>query len=167
MPKPNGPREDGAIGRRDFLSAIGFWAATAVSMLLLAIPAVRFAAGKALDPQPVQWVPLGAPEKLPTGDFVSVAYQIRAKDAWREVKKAGLIYVQAAPASDDGYLALSAFCSHLGCNVRWVKEASHFACPCHQGIYDAKGDVVSGPPPRPLRELETRINESGVLEARL
>jgi Rieske Fe-S protein len=153
------------VGRRDALSTFGFWIATVASMVILGIPGVRFAMGKSLDKQPEQWVPLGSPDKLPSADFSSVAYQVRGKDAWREVKKEGLIYVQSAGSG--GYLALSAVCTHLGCNVRWSKTAAHFACPCHQGVYDSKGAVISGPPPRPLRQLETRLDENGLLEARL
>jgi menaquinol-cytochrome c reductase iron-sulfur subunit len=155
------------VGRRDLLSTIGFWIASAASVLVLGIPSVRFAVGKSLDKATEQWVPLGSPDKLAAGDFTPVVYQFRTKDAWREVTKEGVIYVQ--PTSGAGaaaFTALSAVCTHLGCNVRWSKAASHFTCPCHQGIYDSQGAVISGPPPRPLRQLETRIQD-GVLQAHL
>jgi Rieske Fe-S protein len=163
--EPNGAR---IVGRRDVLSTIGFWLATVASVAVLGIPSVRFAVGKSLQQVVEHWVPVGAVDALKLGDFTSVVYSFRVKDAWREVKKEGLIYVRSAPrggASD--FQALSGVCTHLGCNVRWSKETSRFACPCHSGVYDSDGAVISGPPPRPLRQLDTRVTEDGVLEVQI
>jgi len=49
-----------------------------------------------------------------------------------------------------GFSAHSAVCTHLGCLVKWNKTDREFHCPCHAGVFDAKGQVVSGPPPAPL-----------------
>jgi nitrite reductase/ring-hydroxylating ferredoxin subunit len=57
--------------------------------------------------------------------------------------------------------ALSATCTHLGCQVRWDGKAKQFGCPCHGGLYDAAGRVVEGPPPRPLASIEARIDDAG------
>jgi Rieske Fe-S protein len=48
------------------------------------------------------------------------------------------------------YLALGTKCTHLGCIVKWDASSSLLKCPCHAGIYDTKGQLVSGPPPSPL-----------------
>jgi len=50
--------------------------------------------------------------------------------------------------------ALSAVCSHLGCIVKWHPDINRFICPCHFGNYDINGNVLSGPPPRPLTRLD-------------
>ena len=164
----NQPDKARPVGRRDVVSTLGFWIATLASAAVLGIPSARFAAGKSLEQRPEHWVPIGAPEKLPPDDFTRVVYEFRTKDAWREVKREGLIYVQPVrrAGASGQFLALSAVCTHLGCNVRWSKETSRFACPCHAGFYNAAGEVISGPPPRPLRALETRIRD-GVLEAHI
>ena len=54
--------------------------------------------------------------------------------------------------------AFSAVCTHLGCVVRWEKGMDHFFCPCHKGMFNKDGNVVGGPPPRPLKRypVETR-----------
>lgn len=57
--------------------------------------------------------------------------------------------------------ALSATCTHLGCQVRWDAASTTFRCPCHGGVFDAQGNVVDGPPPRPLDRVDTRLDESG------
>lgn len=63
--------------------------------------------------------------------------------------------------------ALSATCTHLGCQVRWDGAASRFRCPCHGGVFDAHGRVLSGPPPRPLDGVEARIDSDGSVLVRL
>ena len=45
---------------------------------------------------------------------------------------------------DNEVRALSAICTHLGCTVQWHPEEKKFICPCHQGIYDFNGNVLSG-----------------------
>jgi menaquinol-cytochrome c reductase iron-sulfur subunit len=54
--------------------------------------------------------------------------------------------------------ALSATCTHLGCQVRWNATDEKFKCPCHGGVYALDGTVVEGPPPRPLDSIEARID---------
>ena len=57
---------------------------------------------------------------------------------------------------DDGtqLYAFSAVCTHLGCLVHWDGATKRFICPCHHGVYDVEGNVVSGPPPRPLQRIK-------------
>jgi cytochrome b6-f complex iron-sulfur subunit len=49
-----------------------------------------------------------------------------------------------------GALVMSWRCTHLGCTVPWVDAEGQFHCPCHGSIYNAKGEVLAGPAPRPL-----------------
>jgi cytochrome b6-f complex iron-sulfur subunit len=51
---------------------------------------------------------------------------------------------------DGGFLAMSAICTHLRCIVQWVGKDNLFECPCHAGVFNRVGEVVGGPPPRPL-----------------
>jgi menaquinol-cytochrome c reductase iron-sulfur subunit len=62
---------------------------------------------------------------------------------------------------DKSVHALSATCTHLGCQVRWDAATTNFRCPCHGGVFNAQGNVVSGPPPRALDRIEARIDASG------
>jgi menaquinol-cytochrome c reductase iron-sulfur subunit len=54
--------------------------------------------------------------------------------------------------------ALSATCTHLGCQVQWDGAAERFHCPCHGGTYDSAGRVLGGPPPRPLDAVDARLD---------
>jgi cytochrome b6-f complex iron-sulfur subunit len=62
--------------------------------------------------------------------------------------------------SPDGELhAFSAVCTHLECTVQYKADTSQLWCACHNGLYDLAGNVVSGPPPRPLERLA--VNQRG------
>jgi Rieske Fe-S protein len=53
--------------------------------------------------------------------------------------------------------ARSLRCTHWGCVVRWQQAESVYTCPCHDGRFDAEGNVLAGPPPSPLRRVPARI----------
>ncbi len=62
----------------------------------------------------------------------------------------------------DNILAFSTVCTHLGCQVHWKAEEKTFFCPCHDGVFDADGNPVSGPPPSPLAQLPVEIRGSSI-----
>lgn len=54
-------------------------------------------------------------------------------------------------------------CTHLTCAVRYQKEENKIQCPCHNGWFSADtGEVLQGPPPRPLPQLEVVVREGKV-----
>ncbi|MBX7124901.1 MAG: Rieske (2Fe-2S) protein [Cyclobacteriaceae bacterium] len=57
-----------------------------------------------------------------------------------------------------GYLALSNVCTHEGCAVTYSSGSGRFVCPCHNGIFDQSGAVVSGPPPSALARYTVNVS---------
>lgn len=46
-------------------------------------------------------------------------------------------------------------CTHLSCAVFYKPKTGQIECPCHNGWFDAlTGDVLQGPPPRPLPRVD-------------
>lgn len=61
------------------------------------------------------------------------------------------------------FVALSAVCTHLGCIVQWLPDNREFLCPCHAGRFNAEGQVLGGPPPKPLTLLPLTIEDDQIL----
>jgi cytochrome b6-f complex iron-sulfur subunit len=51
---------------------------------------------------------------------------------------------------EGGFLAISSICTHLHCIVNWNEVTKRFECPCHGAKFNPYGEVLEGPPPRPL-----------------
>lgn len=72
-----------------------------------------------------------------------------------------LVLVQDEPVwivhGRDGFAGMSAWCTHKGCIVQWEGERRLFACPCHEGLFDEGGHVVSGLPRRPLARVHVGL----------
>jgi Rieske Fe-S protein len=67
----------------------------------------------------------------------------------------------------DGTLhAYNAVCTHLECTVQYKSDTSQIWCACHNGMYDLEGNVVSGPPPRPLERLAVNLRGEDVVVSR-
>lgn len=151
-------------GRRSFLGALFAMSAAAVSTLL-AIPLVRFSTyplRKAATE--TDWSDVGPVEELssltePTAKTITM----ERRDAWQTTSSQTAVYV--LPSKDGQFRILSPICPHLGCSVRWVGDQDKFICPCHSGAFTADGERVSGPPPRSMDTLESKV-EGGVLKVR-
>ena len=63
----------------------------------------------------------------------------------------------------DGVDARSLWCTHTGCEVRWVADRQEYFCPCHDGVFDARGEVLAGPPPRALEPYPIQVTQTEVL----
>ena len=54
---------------------------------------------------------------------------------------------------------LSTICPHAGCEVSWEESRNRFACPCHESYFAADGSRLSGPAPRGLDALPSRVQD--------
>ena len=128
--------------------------------VVIGVPAIAYIIGPALQQQVADWIRLGAISKVEPGTPTLFKAVIERQTGWIAAQEEVSAYV----LTDDGqnYVAMSNICTHLGCRVRWIANQEEFFCPCHNGVFDKDGNVVSGPPPRPLDRYETDIQD-GVL----
>lgn len=95
-----------------------------------------------MDPQPPSEYDLGLADDYPAGS------------------RTLLMHIPAVLIrNDDGFLALSLVCTHLGCTVE--QKDGQFECPCHGSRYDGVGYVTRGPSNTPLKRLRVETNEAG------
>lgn len=72
--------------------------------------------------------------------------------------------------TDQGIIAYSAICTHLGCTVSWVEnrklpDTSYTECFCHNSIFDPTrgAKVLGGPAPIPLAQIGVKVRDDGTL----
>lgn len=54
-------------------------------------------------------------------------------------------------------------CTHLACPVYFERQHKRLECPCHEGAFDVTtGNVLYGPPPRPLDVIEIEMRNGEV-----
>ena len=126
-------------GRREFLdyvigaSGLGF-ALLCLGSVLGYLRPPRATAGRGAET-----VEVGTDNDFPVGTGKTV-----------DVNAAPVLVIRLA----DRWIALSAVCTHLGCLVRYDPGRKQIICPCHAGVFDLNGNVVSGPAPRPLNAYD-------------
>ena len=64
---------------------------------------------------------------------------------------------------DGSMLALWHRCPHLGCTIPWREDEGQFHCPCHSSIFNAMGELISGPSPRPMDLFPIEIKDNQVV----
>jgi cytochrome b6-f complex iron-sulfur subunit len=64
---------------------------------------------------------------------------------------------------EGGFLAISSVCTHLHCIVNWNEITKRFECPCHGAKFNKEGEVLEGPPPRPLDLYKLEVAAGNVV----
>jgi len=100
------------------------------------------------------WLDAGSVSALGDNEATPVTLRVARQDGYTQTVDRQVVFLVK---SASGIKALSSTCTHLGCRVSWDADAKLFKCPCHGGVYDKTGAVVSGPPPAPLPSLMTRV----------
>ena len=151
--------DDFSDSRRRFL---GFAIAGTAGAIALgyAVPLADYLIGTSLRKEALIWSKAGSVASLGVDEPVSLTFSALEKTGWQERTVERNVWAVRRP--DGSITAFSPICPHLGCGYRWNPDTSHFECPCHASIYDINGRVLSGPAPRGLDTLPSRI-EGGIL----
>jgi menaquinol-cytochrome c reductase iron-sulfur subunit len=144
-----------SLSRRDFLG-IATWAIGGLISLGMGIPAIAYIIGPALKRvESQEWMRLGAASKVEIGVPTLFKTKIERQTGWVTNQTELSIYVLTENGRD--FAAMSNICTHLGCRVRWNADQEQFFCPCHNAVFDKDGNVLDGPPPRPLDRYEIDV----------
>ncbi len=144
------------VSRRGFLEWT-IWTTSSIIALAVAAPAATYFLAPAFKKREQSWVDLGDTSLIPVGTAVKVEYITRRRDGWLTVEGRSSAWV----LTKDGkaFIAYDPHCTHLGCPYRWNQDTKQFLCPCHNGVFNEEGQVVSGPPPRPLDRLPVKVED--------
>jgi menaquinol-cytochrome c reductase iron-sulfur subunit len=151
-------------GRRKVLTVLVGVGSCALGAAIVG-PAVVFVAGPASGGSggadaKARWVKVARLSQLPEGTPVKLSVVADQRDAFSVAKNVdlGAIWVRKTAGKIQ---ALSCVCPHLGCAVH--AEGEGYLCPCHTSRFDGNGKKESGPSPRDLDSLETKIDGDDLL----
>lgn len=147
------------LTRREFLEWVTKTNVTIIAVLY-AIPAIAYIIGDSLRRRVENWIPLGPVSKVEFGTPTLFKANVTRTAGWVSSNDEFFIYVLTENGRD--FIALSNICTHLGCRVRWIADREQFYCPCHVGIFDKEGNVISGPPPRPLDRYMVKVEREQI-----
>jgi menaquinol-cytochrome c reductase iron-sulfur subunit len=153
-------RHGDEVGRRKFLTGIIGVVAGAVAALV-GLPAIGYLVSPGVKNQNEdEWYTLGPVSSIEPGVPTGFPYSRQITDGWVESTQTGVAYV----VTEDGqnFTAFSDACTHLSCRVTWNEERGGFFCPCHDGLFGLNGEVLAGPPPRPLDQFESKIENGQI-----
>jgi cytochrome b6-f complex iron-sulfur subunit len=135
---------EGGVTRRQFFVRVGL-GSVAVAAVGTTVFAYQFLSPNVLyEPSPV--VNAGKPDRYPP-DSVTLD------------PESGIFVVN----SPQGFYAMQAICTHLGCLTAWKPEQGIIACPCHGSKFSRDGTKTAGPAPKPLPWLRMWLNDDGEL----
>ena len=154
------------ISRRDFMKTTVYFVGGIIGAAV-GLPAVGYLIAPALKSGSKEaWIPIGKMEDMPELDkpyaFSFTRVQV---NGWERTATSHGGFVIRKSEKPEDMLILNSRCTHLSCTVNWKEEERIFLCPCHDASFGEEGEVLDGPPPRPLdRYGEFRITEEGILE---
>lgn len=145
------------LDRRSFvkviLTAIGGFIG-----LVVGIPAIAYVLDPALKSQKKEdWIPAGPIDNYSLETPTFFPFTRTTQNGWERTVNSYAVYV--IKHSQTQATVFSNVCTHLGCRVSWREDSQDFFCPCHDGIFSKDGAIASGPPPKPLRTYETKVEE--------
>ena len=126
-------------GRRGFLNTL-LGGGSAALMVAILYPVLRFVLPPKLTEAMTSRVVAGKADELTPG----------SGKIFKFGNKPGLLL--RTPEGE--YRAFLAVCTHLNCTVQYRQDRNQIWCACHNGYYDLRGRVISGPPPTGLPEFQ-------------
>lgn len=152
-------RDEGSMTRRSFLGVLLAFG-TVVMGAALSVPLIRFALHPLLTKTTeIGWSDVGKIEEFASLTApVKRVIKVEQRDAWRKIISEKPVYV--VPVKNGTVRVLSPVCPHLGCSVPWNETKREFVCPCHVAVFAMDGRKISGPAPRSMDNLDSKVEEA-------
>jgi len=150
------------VERRDFVNIVLVGLGSLMG-LIIGIPAIAYLLSPAVKVQEEEaWIPLGPLDSYPIDSPTLFPYTRTKVNGWEKTVNSFGAYVWRYGEGESEVSVYSNMCTHLSCRVTWQEDRTIYFCPCHDGRFNKEGEVVAGPPPEPLYEFETKVEE-GIL----
>lgn len=153
------------ISRRDFIKGVTAIVGGLITTVI-GVPAVAYLIDPALHVSAKEaWIPVGRLEDIPIGEPKPFSFTRTQVNGWERTSTSHGGFVVRRSEDPNDLFILNSKCTHLSCTVNWSEGDQVFLCPCHNAKFGKQGQVLDGPPPRPLdRYSDFRVTADGVLE---
>jgi Rieske Fe-S protein len=153
------------VNRREFIKGTTVIIGGLITAVI-GIPTVAYLIDPALrEGTSEAWIPVGKLEDIPVGTPTPFSFTLVQVNGWERTSTSHGGYVIRNSEDPDDLLILNSKCTHLSCTVNWSESDQVYLCPCHDAQFGQQGEVLGGPPPRPLdRYEEYRVTAEGILE---
>jgi len=154
-----------SVSRRDFIK-VTTGIVGGIIGAALGLPAVYYLIDPALRPGGKEaWIPIGKPENMEIGKPYAFSFTRVQVNGWERTATSHGGFALRRSEDPAEIMILNSQCTHLACTVNWNEQAQAYLCPCHDAKFSLEGEVLAGPPPRPLnRFTEFRLTDEGTLE---
>ncbi len=150
------------LDRREFVAIVVAFLGSIMG-LVIGLPAIGYLLSPATKTQQQDdWISVGPIENYPISIPTLFSFTRTTINGWEKTVNSYGVYITRRGEVESNVSAFSNLCTHLSCRVTWKDDNQEYECPCHNAIFDIDGNVVSGPPPKPLSVFETKV-EDGVL----
>jgi menaquinol-cytochrome c reductase iron-sulfur subunit len=148
------------ISRRDFIKITTAVLGTIMGAVI-GLPVIDYLIDPALKAQRTDaWIPLGKLESYTIGKPALFTFTRSTTNGWEKtVNSYGVFVVRK---SDTEVVVLSNKCTHLSCRVNWKEDQQEYICPCHNAQFGMDGNILGGPPPRPLDRYEPKVEDGNL-----
>ena len=136
----------GLWSRRDFFGRLS-WGGFGLISLVSLLAFVRSAFPRVLFVPPLTFK-AGFPGDYPVGEV---------SEKYRSDQRTWIV------REPQGFYAIFAKCTHLGCTPLWSATESKYKCPCHGSGYYRTGYNFEGPAPRPMDRFKLSLADDGQL----
>jgi Rieske Fe-S protein len=153
--------DNNGLNRREFIKGTAAMIGGLIGTII-ALPSIAYLLSPALKvTDDDASIDLGALENYPIGVPTRFDFTRTRVNGWERTSVNYGLYV--VRKNEKEVRVFSDICTHLGCRVTWHPDQKNYISPCHDGHFDILGKVVSGPPPRPLDEFVTRIEDGNLI----
>jgi Rieske Fe-S protein len=147
------------LSRRDFIKVT-----TGIVGAVVGLPAVYYLIDPCKPGGKEAWVPIGRLEDMQVGTPYPFSFTRVQVNGWERTATSHAGYALRRSEDPNDLLILNSRCTHLACTVNWNDTAQAYLCPCHDAKFSSSGEVLAGPPPRPLdRYDEFHLTDDGAL----
>ena len=144
---PYDREEEAQVTRREFCNFLGLTSAA------LFVGAAGFAGKAAFD---ARQTPTFLPYKIEGAEGLAPGSSLNFR--YPTIKDSAIL----VRTLDGEPHAFGQKCTHLSCPVYFERAHQRLECPCHDGAFDARtGNVLYGPPPRPLDPIKLEVRANG------